>query len=154
MIQESTSLKNEPVSVEIESCAPCYEQGTPVGLFIIRSPYDNVGLVISVLNSGGTTVFIPHTELIKWFLQSHLPHKTVNLLLTMITMSNSKQPVDDFVGEVTLEKPFNELLSETSVHDRARASSGGLPASVPRKSPQGQVGRKEGRLTKETWNHS
>ena len=31
------SLKNEPVSVEIESCAPSYEQGTPVGLFIIRS---------------------------------------------------------------------------------------------------------------------
>ena len=28
------SLKNEPVSVEIESCAPSYEQGTPVGLFI------------------------------------------------------------------------------------------------------------------------
>ena len=26
------SLKNEPVSVEIESCAPSYEQGTPVGL--------------------------------------------------------------------------------------------------------------------------
>ena len=40
------SLKNEPVSVEIESCAPSHEQGTTVGLFIIRSPYDNVGLVI------------------------------------------------------------------------------------------------------------
>jgi len=25
------SLKYEPVSVEIESCAPSYEQGTPVG---------------------------------------------------------------------------------------------------------------------------
>ena len=37
------SLKNEPVSVEIESCAPSHEQGTTVGLFIIRSPYDNVG---------------------------------------------------------------------------------------------------------------
>jgi hypothetical protein len=32
VIQESMSLKNEPVSVEIESCAPSYEQGTPVGL--------------------------------------------------------------------------------------------------------------------------
>ena len=35
------SLKNEPVSVEIESCALSDEQGTPVGLFIIRSPYVN-----------------------------------------------------------------------------------------------------------------
>ena len=30
------SLKNEPVSVEIESCAPSYEQGTPVGVPCLR----------------------------------------------------------------------------------------------------------------------
>ena len=40
-----------------------------------------------------------NSMLIQWFLSSQLPHKTVNLLFTMFTISNSKQLVDGFVGE-------------------------------------------------------
>jgi hypothetical protein len=39
------------------------------------------------------------------------PHKTVNLLFTMSAISNSKQYVDEFAGEMTLEKPLSNTLN-------------------------------------------
>ena len=43
------SLKNEPVSVEIESCAPSYEQGTPVCMSVLC----RLALSLSLSRGGG-----------------------------------------------------------------------------------------------------
>ena len=67
------SLKNEPVSIEIESCAPSYEQGNPVGLFIIRSPYDNGSLVIIRSPYDNYRGYLARKKMTDWYSSQELP---------------------------------------------------------------------------------
>ena len=75
-------------------------------------PYGGLLFFVSEapLHATALTDLISDHAPVKWFLSSHPPHNAVNLLFTMFTNRNSKQQVDDFLGELTVEKPFNQHI--------------------------------------------
>ena len=55
----------------------------------------------------GPNNIISQNVLIKGFRYSHFTRKFVNLFFTIFLLQNE---VDGFVGELTLEKPFNQYV--------------------------------------------